>query len=130
MRIDDSKADAIRSATVAVILELRAAYLANGANALKHWQQLQDRVRMAARTSASVPDWITTMVRSLQLPGPTSSLSSAILALSEEVACIPDPEFLDLVESEYAYLFALARAEADDRRELRAANAALKEGAK
>lgn len=119
MRIDEEKKEALRMRTVAVVLELRAQYLADGANPLKHWQQIHDRLRMAARTSASVPEWATAMQRSLKIATPSSSLSSAILQLADEAACIPDPCWLDLIDQEHGYIMALARAESEDRREQR-----------
>jgi len=42
-----------------------------------------------------------------------------MLALADEAACIPAPAWLDLLDAEHGYIMALARAEADDRREQR-----------
>lgn len=116
MRLDNSKREALLSKTVNVMLELRSAYLAAGGSPLKHWSQLHDRLRMAARTSSGVPEWITKMTRSLQIGVPSSSLSSAVDALCHEVECIPQPAWLDLIEREHAYVMALTRLEAEDRK--------------
>lgn len=116
MRLENSKREALLSKTVNVVLEMRRQYLANGGNSLKHWQQIHDRMRMSARTSASVAEWLTKMQRALQLSVPSSSLSSAIAQLSDEAECIPQPAWLDLLEREHAYIMAMARLEAEDRK--------------
>jgi hypothetical protein len=121
MKLDNSKREALLARTVAVVLELRRQYLAAGANPLKHWQQLHDRLRMATRTTTSVAEWATRVQAGLQLGVPSSSLSSAVLLLEDEVACIPQPAWLDLLEREHAHVMALARKEAEDRREQRLA---------
>ena len=120
MRLDNSKRDALLSKTVNVVLELRRQYLAGGGNSLKHWQQIHDRLRMAARTSGSVAEWLTRMQRALQIGVPSNSLSLAVAELSDEVECIPQPAWLDLLEREHAYVMALARLEAEDRKAQRA----------
>lgn len=118
-KLDEAKRRALLDRTVTVVLEMRAMYLAGGANPLEHWKQVENRLRMAARTTASVAEWVTEMQKRLQIEAPSSKLSTSILELVEESACIPSPAFLDLVEREYGYIMAIARAEADDRREQR-----------
>jgi len=121
MKLDNDKREALIQRTVAVVLELRRQYLATGANALKHWQQIHDRLRISVRTTTSVAEWATRMQAGLKLGVPSSSLSSAILLLEDEAACIPQPAWLDLIEREHAYVMAVARKEAEDRKEQREA---------
>lgn len=58
------------------------------------------------------------MSRKLNLSAPSNSLSSAIkrLEIGVQECCYPE-EWLDLVEDEYSYLIALARLEAQRRKE-------------
>lgn len=117
--LDEEKREALRTRTVNVLLGLRAQYLADGGSPMKHWQQIHDRMRMAAATTASVPEWVTEMQRALQISTPNSKLSTSILELATECETIADPDFLDLIEEEHGYIMALARAEAEDRKEQR-----------
>lgn len=115
--------DAVVEATVATLDQVRSAYLGTpGANPLRHWDQLQDRVRMAARTSTSVSEWVTSLSRSLQLPAPDSWLSRSIGELTTEVEGRGAVrEWLDLVEREYAHMMALVRLRSEQRAEARKA---------
>jgi hypothetical protein len=123
---------------VALLMELRRAYLAAGGSPLKHWDQITDRLRAAARTSATVPEWTTALMRSLQLGAPSRSLSSAIDALAVAVTEVGAAAWLDLLEREHGYVMARARLEAERRREstrqvednIDAAVAAIKENAR
>lgn len=117
-RLTEEQAERLRVKTVEVMLDLRAAYLAGGANALKHWTQIEDRMRAATRTSSTPAEWASAMKRGLQLSGTSSSLSRSVVLLSEEVASakVKPSVWLDLVERESGYLIALARMEAEDRK--------------
>lgn len=121
------KTDRVRAATVELVLDLRAEYLATGANALPHWDQLLDRMRASARSTSSVVSWITAVSRGLGLGAPSERRGQSTVALVEAVGP-DDAAFLDLVENEHAYLLALARRAARERREERAARRAA-EGA-
>lgn len=129
MKLDEQAKEKLRTETVEVLLDLRAAYLATaGANPLKHWDQLQDRMRAAARTCASPEEWVTKMARDLQLSAPSLTSSRSLLALVGEVSerhC--RREWLDLVEREHGYLLALARLAAEQRRAARDAAVATTE---
>lgn len=105
--------EAARKATVAVLTAVRYEYLRGGANPLKHWDQIQDRMRAAARTSVSVPEWVTALARGLQLGAPDEVRTTAIARLDEAVGG-EAREWLDLVESEHAYLIALTRLRAQE----------------
>lgn len=103
--------------TVDLLLQIRRAYLAAGGSPLRHWDQMTDRMRAAARTTATVPEWSTAIMRSLQLGAPSSSLSSAIEKLTIATIEIGASSFLDLIEREHGYVMARARLAADQRRE-------------
>lgn len=109
--MDDGRRDRVIDAVVALLLEVRAEYLAAGANALKHWQQLQDRALLATRTSERMSEWVTTLRKELQLGSPSNSASRAVIALCEEVDA-DDAEALDLIEDELGYVMARCRVEA------------------
>lgn len=119
--------------TVDVVMELRRQYLAGGANALKHWDQITDRMRAATRTCAGPEEWVTKLCRDLQIAAPSSSLSSAVEALTEMVRRSRGGAhaWLALVEREYAFMIARARRLAEERRaeKLEAAALAAKENA-
>lgn len=112
----------LREATVSVILEVRRAYLANGASPLKHWEQIHGRVRSAARTTTSVEEWTTRLLRSLGIQSPGKSLSSEMVRLQHTVDEFGGPRaWLDLVGREHAYMMAMARIDAENRKAARAA---------
>lgn len=115
-------AEQLRYRTVQVILGVRAQYLAGGGKALKHWDQISDRMRAAARSSGSAAEWVTALCRSLQVGAPDSSTSSAtceLVNLLNEAGATRG--WLDLIESEHGYLIAMARLESERRRADRAA---------
>lgn len=118
-RVSEEVAGRLRHATVRVLLELRAAYLRSGGSPIKHWSQIEDRMRAATRTSGSVEEWVTRMRDSLQLSGITSSASSAVVMLRDELDSTKTSSrsWLDLIEREATYIMALARVEAEDRKE-------------
>lgn len=108
--------------TVDLLMEIRAAYLATpGCSALKHWDQLQSRMRVASRTCSSVQEWATALHKGLQLPAPRNSTSSVLWQLVEMVERTQRGQvaWLDLVEREYAYLLSRCRLEAERRKEAR-----------
>lgn len=117
-RLDELTRETVRNMTVLVLLDLRAAYLAAGASPLRHWDQLLDRMRAAARTSSTVAEWHTSVIRSLQLGSPSSAASSTLAELVETVGAASG-DFLDLIEREHGYLFARARLEAERRRDVK-----------
>ena len=122
--ISEQVKELLRSRTVELLLELRAAYLASpSANSLKHWDILTERLRAAARTTASPEEWATKMRRDLNLSGPNSSGSKALVELVHEVTeRNARREWLDLVEKEAGYIMALTKLSAEKRKEARAPN--------
>ena len=124
-KLTEPQKEALRSKLCAVLLEMRSAYLRAGANPLKHWDQMRDRLRAAVRQTATVKELLTSLGRRLKIDAPSSALSSKIEALDAEAMALHcQAQFLQLIEDEELYLFARIRAEADDRRE-QAARAAL-----
>lgn len=110
--------------TVTYLLDVRAMYLAAGANPLKHWDQLQSRLMAAARSSTTASEWGTRLLRGLQIGSPSSSTSSALVALVDAVG--PDSrDWLDLIEREYGLVLAKARLESERRRTERAERGTL-----
>jgi hypothetical protein len=99
-----------------VLLEMRGMYLAAGASPLKHWDQIQDRMRAATRTSTTPSEWCSRLLRDLALGAPSSSLSRSMDALYIAVSEVKASEWLDLVEREAGYVMAMARLEAERRR--------------
>lgn len=119
-RLTEDEKERLRKATVRVILSLRGLYLANGGNALKHWTQIEDRIRVAVRVCESPQEWVSKLKSDLQISQTSSSLSSEAVMLCEEVDVLnAAAQWLSLVEQELGYVMALARLEAEDRAEQR-----------
>lgn len=118
MEPSEATKEALSDATVDVVMELRRQYLAGGANALKHWDQITDRMRAATRTTSGPEEWCTKLCRDLQIAAPSSGLSSSLESLAEMVRRSPGGAraWLALVEREYAYMIAKSRRLAEERR--------------
>ena len=121
--MDEKRLEELREATVLVILDLRAQYLANGAKALSHWDQISERMQAAIRITSTVDAWVSRVMRMLQIQAPSSALSSSIEVLRDTVTGA-HVEWRRLVETESGALIASARREAERRREMREASAA------
>lgn len=127
MAIPREMAERLEMLTADVLLEVRAQYLAGGANALKHWEQISDRMRAATRTQANPQAWLTKLMRDLQISTPSSSTSSALEALCDGVGVlgkIGPSEWLRLIDAEHAYIIARVRRMAEERRDARTARMA------
>lgn len=114
--MDERTKERLRTLTVEVLLEARAAYLVSGANPMRHWDQLQNRMLSAARRSATAEEWVTALWRGLQLPAPSSSASQALRDLTAkvvELGCAT--AWLELIEREFGVLIAMARGCAEAR---------------
>lgn len=124
-KLTDREMQDLRILTRDLLLEVRAQYLAAGASPLKHWDQLADRLRAAIATTATPEELVTSLLRGLNLSAPSSSVSWAMVRLSDEVAAMNATRpYFDMLEREYALVHALTRLEAEDRKERRAATAA------
>jgi len=104
-----------RAAVVRLVLALRAEYLAAGANPLKHWEQLHERLRAAARTTGTAEEFATKLQRDLRIATVTSSFCSATTELVDAVGG-EHAALLDLIDREHGYIMALARKAADEKR--------------
>lgn len=112
------RAEAVRDAVVGLVLELRGEALAAGMSPLTHWDQLHDRMLVAARSSESIETFVTTTRRGLRLGVPSSGSSAAAVTLAE-AADADAQEAIELIESEIGLVFARARLEAERRKEAR-----------
>lgn len=117
--MDEHQKEKARTLTVEALLELRSAYLRTpGCNVLKHWDQLQDRMRASARSTATPEEWLTTMTRTLSLGAPQVDSSRSFRDLADFVREHGAArEWLDIIEREYGYIIAVARGVAEQRRD-------------
>lgn len=106
------------------ILAMRREVLASGTSALKHWRLIQDRMRAAARRTASPSEFIETTRRGLCLPSPSADSSVCSDALVQECR---DPEtgfrgaeFCAWIERRLSTLIAMARVRVEDAKAARA----------
>jgi hypothetical protein len=122
--ITEEQREKLREVTVGALLAIRSEYLKTpGCSVLKHWDQMSDRMRAAARTSAGPEEWVTAMLRSLQISA-AGKYSSRSLDRLVETARPMRADWLRLVEAEFGYLVAKARLDAETRRERREASKA------
>ena len=123
--LDEAKKERLRTLTVELVLAVRIEYLRSGqANVLKHWEQLESRLRAAAATCSNPEELATRFVRGLQLVGLSKESSRVLSELADyvrEQGCAID--WLELIDSESAYLMALARLQSEQRKEAREAAA-------
>lgn len=121
MRLDENRKEVLEQATVRVLLAIRARYLAEGANALKHWDQLHDRMRSAIEEvkHKTVAAWFTRLAETLDIQV-TSSISSVVAELEAEVQTTERSAWANMVREEHAMLIALAQKEAEARKAARA----------
>jgi hypothetical protein len=116
--VDELERERLRTLTVECVIELRTMYLRTpGCSVLKHWDQITDRLRSAARQSESPEEWLTAMLRGLQISSPEANSSRCFRDLADyvrEQQCAR--EWLDLLEREFGYLIAVARGVAEQRK--------------
>lgn len=118
--MDERQNDPILALTVDLLLDLRAQYLAGGANPLKHWDQLSTRLRSAARRASGVEDWHTMMCRSLQLESPSKNNCHSLIGLVREIDTPKKSQvWLDMLEQRWGLVIATARLTAEQRKEER-----------
>lgn len=99
-----------RELVIDLLLDVKSAYIRAGANPVKHIEQIQDRMRAAARQCSSVEEWWTTISRKLGLGAPSSSASSTVAELAGHARdTLGQGAFLDLIEREHGYLIAEMR---------------------
>jgi len=117
---ETDRSELFRERTRDVILAMRAQYLASGANALTHWDQITARARAALQMHPTAARWMGELARTLRIGAPSNSTSSAMLALEAEV----DGRGLSAVwreamRHELPLVMAEARFEAEARKERR-----------
>ena len=110
--------------TVELLLDLRSEYLRTpGCNVLKHWDQIADRLRAAARSSSGPEQWFTSMRRYLQLSGPSKSSSGSAFELCSVVAERGVArEWLTMLEDDWGLLMAKARLISEHRKDAKEAS--------
>src|ERR1700734_1217422 len=124
MALDEKDKERLRTLTVEVMIELRSLYLRTYGSTvtLSHWEQLQNRMRSATRTTTGPEEWVTDLCRSLRLPAQGRLGSSAtvdLVARIRERGCAD--EWLDLIDREWGYVMALVRMTAEQRKAAKAA---------
>jgi len=119
--LDEAKKERLRTLTTDLVLQVRSEYLRSGhGNVLKHWEQLETRLRAAASTSSNPEELVTRYARSLQLVGLGKESCRVLAELADYVrehGCAT--EWLELIDQESAYLMALARLQSEQRKEAR-----------
>lgn len=117
MAFSDEQRKKIETLTTEFLLEVRAAYLRAGASPLKHYDQIQARIRAAERSTATVEQWTTKVLSGLQLGPLSSSGSQALRDLCDAVRDLGGHgDFLALVRDEWGLLMATLRKLAEERR--------------
>jgi hypothetical protein len=131
MSAKEEETERVRNLLVDLVLALRAQYLAGGASPLKHWSQITERMRAAAAVTSGPREWCTELMRKLGVVAPSRETCSAVDELVTAVELkgqgIGRRAFLALVDREWGYLIAEARARADERKAERAAKKAAAE---
>lgn len=120
MKLKDDQAERLRTLTVEFLLDLYRQALQNGWNPLDLWDQISNRMRATARTSASPDEWTSAMLRSLKISAPSKDSSRSLIDLSSVVrewGCAG--AWLDLVDREFGLLVALSRKLNEDRKAAR-----------
>lgn len=110
----------LETAIVEMLLEIRSDYLheVGGRPAMDYWEQLQNRMRSAARTTQTASEWVTLVARRMRIPSLGKRACQALVELvrlcDESDAHI---DALDMVERDSGLLVALARLTVEQRKE-------------
>lgn len=118
--LNDGQRKQLETLLVEMIIGFRAQFLRNhkGRPPLNYWEQIQNRVRSAARTTTTVSEWASAMQRGLQIEALDSWASRALVDLvafcDEQDAHL---ECLDLLDRDHAMVLALVRVECEKRRD-------------
>jgi hypothetical protein len=117
--LSEGEKEELRTLLVEHVLDVRAAYLQTaGANALRHWDMIQARVRASAKTASSVEEWATDLARSLRLDSPSPARAQHLVTLASFVReRRAAAEFLQLIDDEWGFVLAMARGIAEQRKE-------------
>lgn len=105
---------------VDLVLGVRAQYLAAYPKAsLKHWDQIQERLRASARTSGTLSEMTTSLLRLLNIPAPSKATSSAVLAIESVGEEMAGHRVMSWIESNFALIMARSRLESERRKDAR-----------
>ena len=122
MKLKEEQKERLRTLTVEFLLDMHRQALQNGWNPLDLWDQVTNRMRAAARTSAGPDEWTSAMMLSLKITSPSKDSSTSLLDLS---ACVRELDcaraWLDLIDREFGLLTAMARKVNEERRAARLA---------
>lgn len=110
----------LESRIVEVIVAMRDAYLREqgGRPPMDYWTRIEQRVRRSAAAAANMGEWVSSLQRSLQIPGLASSASSEVLELIQY--CDDNEandEALRMCERQFAKLTAIARRIIEERKQ-------------
>lgn len=117
--LDENQKKQLETLAVEMVLELRSEYLAsvNGRPSMSYWEQLQNRMRSAARSTTTASEWVTQVMRRMQIASLRKSASRSLVELvrfcDEHDAHL---DFLAMVERDNALLIALAQLIAEERK--------------
>lgn len=117
--LDDKQRKSLETKTVEMLLTLRGSYLAeqSGRPPLNYWTKIQDRMRSSARQCSTASEWVTLMLRKLQVPALHKDGSQVLLELvrfcDEHQA---HGDLLDLLERDSAVLIALTQTIVEERK--------------
>lgn len=119
MQLEKKQKEKLRTLVVEFLLDVRRQYArTSGFNPLEQWNLLSNRMRSAARTSGTVDQWCTSLMRSLQIEAPDKASSDSLLALSHWVVeTDAHLQMMGLIETEFGHMVAMARKILDERRE-------------
>ena len=126
--LDNQQRKRLESLLVEFLLDVRAGHLASSqANPLKHWEQIENAILMASKTSGNLSEWATKVASKMGLSNLNSGASVGLRALVS--ACDEYGSHLAIlqtIESEHSYLMALTRGSAEARKDAREAAASAK----
>lgn len=116
---EQTKVEGWTAATIAVIQSLRTWAIRKDTSALKAWETVSERARLAGRRAETVKEWISIIMRELRIGVVDKATSAQFIELAGAVGDDVD-EWFDWVRSEHEFLFALAREQVDRKKEERA----------
>ena len=117
--LNESQKKRLETLSVEMILALRGAYLREqgGRPPMTYWTQIQDRIRSAARQTASASEWASLMQRRLQIGSLSKEDSRALVELvrfcDEHQA---HSDFLATIERDHSLLMALVQLIVEERK--------------
>lgn len=114
VRSADGTPSDIRDCLVKLLLAVRKDALVAGANPLKHYDTIASRVRAAAGRSETVEQWISALLKGLNITSPSKSTSFEAASLASVGVIAGADVVLDLITDECGFLMALVRVEVQE----------------